>query len=253
MWEKVSIGGREMNNRQDIKILRKGILSLVAICFFFILAFYTASSIVRNLAFYYFLFIFSCAIVFVIFADIFVKPQYKDISQKASFYSIPIINLVLVFVIRIVFILLGFSLMYFIITTLIVGGLAYFALKTINKSYSHINSQEEEIRNIKIAEGMKKIRIEELSSIIKQKDFINKDIEFVQQFQLLENAIRYSNPTEVQQTTQITSEINNNIERIATMLNEITEQNDTSSILKLINKTRLMIEEKNKIAQLYYK
>ncbi|MCC5910305.1 MAG: hypothetical protein JJT76_07705 [Clostridiaceae bacterium] len=240
-------------NKENARILRKAIGSLTAIIITFIVAFYEVPAVARDVGFYYFLFLLSYGILSIFFSDVVLKPNFQNLGQKLAFSAIPVIYIVIIVLIRVSFNLFNIPLLYFIVTTLLITVLSSTTTKNINKAFVDINEQEEENRGIKIVEGVKKIRLEEITALVKQNKILMEDADFQQQFELFVNAVKYGSPSNIREVEEISKEVNGNVEAIAKMVGEMEAAADTSQVIALIEKTRFMLEEKDKIAQLYYK
>ncbi|AOY75759.1 hypothetical protein [Clostridium formicaceticum] len=235
------------------RMLKKAIFSLTAIIITFIVAFYEVPAVARDVGFYYFLFLLSYGFIAIFFSDVVVRPNFQNLGQKLAFLAIPVVYIVLIVIARVIFNIFDIALLYFIVTTLLMTVLSSTAIQSINKAFVDINQQEEENRGLKIAEGVKKIRLEEIAATMKENSMLMEDRDLKHQLELLQNAVRYGNPGEIKETQEITKAINNNIETIGGMIGEMEEGSDIAAITALMKKTRLMLEEKDKITQLYYK
>lgn len=240
-----------MNNNSS-KLIKKTIWSIVLVAAIFTIAFMEVPKVYRDFSLYYFLILLSIGVVSIFFSDIVVKPNYKTLGQKLAFHTIPILFLLVVIVLKLVFNILNVKLLYFIILSLLSLVIFYSSMFSLNKGFIRINQMESEVKAIRISDGIKKIRIDEIAAQVKLNSILQEDDDFKREFQLLVNEVIYSNPTEIKETADISDKINSNIEKLSKSISELSDAEKVNDLKLLAISTRLMIEEKNKIAQLYY-
>lgn len=241
-----------MNNKNS-KLIKKTIWSIVFVGTIFIVAFMEVPKVNRNFSFYYFLVLLSIGVVSIFFSDIVVRPNYKTLGQKLAFHTIPILFLFVVIILKLVFDIFTIKFLYFIIFSLLSLVIFYSSMFSLNKGFIRINQMEAEVNAIRISDGIKKIRIDEIAAQVKLNSILQGDEDFKKEFQLLVNEVIYSNPTEIKETAGISDKINSNIEKLSESISQLNDAEKVNDLKLLAINTRLMIEEKNKIAQLYYK
>lgn len=240
-------------NIEGSKLIKKTIWSIVIVTAIFIVAFIEVPRVYRDIQLYYFLGILSIGAVSIFFSDLVARPNYKTVGQKLAFHSIPILFLVAVVILKVVFNITNIKFVYYVISTLLLFVMFYSSLFHLNKGFNYINQMEVEQQAIKVAEGIKKIRMDEVEAQVRLNPVLAQSKDFKDKFELLVNEIKYANPTELLETQGISNKINTNIEKLSEMINEVVDEESISDLKQLAINTRLLVEEKNKIAQLYYK
>lgn len=235
------------------RVINKSLISILGISILVVLFFNEVPSEARDFEFFYFLFLLSYGILLVNFAEMIINPPFTNMGQKISFAVVPLIYVIVVIAVRVIFSLLGIQTLYFVITTLILMLLTLGALSGLSNTFKEVARQDAGIRQTKVQEGIQNIRIFEIASVLKQNPHLSNQQNIKNGFELLEKAIKYQIPTNAPETAAISSKINAHVEETATLLAAFDESTDETPILEKMTSIRLLIEEKNKIAQLYYK
>jgi len=237
---------------EDVRILKKSIQSISTIIVIFVIGFLQVPRVLRDIEFYYYLTLISCGVLAFFFSDIILKPSFKNMGQKLAFYSIPVVYIGLIFICRVVSNIFNVPLAYFIVITLFILVGCSSALKEINKVFTNINELDEKNKKLKVVEGIGKIRMQEIGALIQQNNKLNKDTDLKYEFELLYNAIIYGNYSKVDQAEGINKAINENIEILSQVIQSTSKEGNISEAAELIKKIRLMIQERDRIVQLYY-